>query len=151
MKILAFNTTSQPRPLPSPPPCPGFTTYQERFEQGALIEPVSQLNRWHDFSCKNISTFVVNFLYPFSPGEFLSFFGKLFFRIPIPLLLNSFWCTLEANLSLQSFCTLYANDLAKPANHVLIPVFPFVQWTVARGGAGGGGVVKRVDLCLTLP
>ncbi len=48
-----------------------------------------------------------------------------------------------SNPSLQSFCTQYANDFAKPAN----PVFPFDQWTVAREGWEGGSV-RRVDLCL---
>jgi hypothetical protein len=50
----------------------------------------------------------------------------------------------------MGFCTQYANDFAYPSNPVLILVFPFVRWTMARGGGGGGGSsVKRVDLCLT--
>jgi hypothetical protein len=50
VRLLAnqHDFTAPPPPLP-PPTLSWFTTYQERFEEGALFEPVSWLNCWHDF------------------------------------------------------------------------------------------------------
>ncbi len=93
---MLTNTISQPRPLPSPPSptLSWFTTYQERYKQGTLSEPVSWLNCWLDFFCaKTYPVLPSTFRALFSSYEFLSSFGKLYFRIFNPLLLHSSRCT----------------------------------------------------------
>jgi hypothetical protein len=83
------------------------------------------------------STFCTPF---FRLNKFLSSFGKFYFRIFNLLLLHSSRYTPSIKPQPAMFCTQYANDFANPANPFLIPVFPFVRWTMARGGGGGRGV-----------
>jgi hypothetical protein len=100
---------------------------------------VSWLNRWHDFCVlKHTHFLAVNFSYPFSPNEFPSFFGKLSFKSLTRFRFNRFGVLLVSNPSLRSFCTQYANGFAKPANPVLILVFPSVQTDSSEGGGKGG-------------
>jgi hypothetical protein len=90
------------------------------------------------FVLKHIHFLAVNFSCPFSPNEFLSFFGKLSFESLTRFCFNRFGVPLVSNPSLQSFCTQYANGFAKPANPVLILVFPFVQTDSGREGGKEG-------------
>ncbi len=133
--------TAPPPSLPPPTPTLSwFTTYQERYEQCTLFEPVSWLNCWHDFfRAETYPLLLSTFHTPFRLTNFSAFSENSTIEFLTRFRFNHFSVPRVSNPSLQSFCTQYAKNFAKPAIPVLIPVFPFVQWTVARGGGKGGG------------
>jgi hypothetical protein len=107
---------------------------------------VSWLNCWHDFFCaKTYPAFAVSFLHPsFIFTNFSALSENSTFESPIRFCFIHLGVPLSSNLSLPRFCTQYANDFANSANPVLIPVFPYVQRTMARGGGGGKVKCERV-------
>ncbi len=85
---------------------------------------------------------------PFSSNEFLSFFGKLYFRIFAPLLLHSSQCTPSIEPQPAKFLHTVCQRFCQPSKPCSDPCFSFVQWTVARGGGGvkceeGGSVFNH--------
>ncbi len=135
---LLTNTISQPRPHPPPPTLSWFTTYQERYKQGTLFEPVSWLNWWHDFFCaKNIPGFAVSFSYPFFVLTNFSAFSEnpTFESFPR-------FCFIRLGVPLAMFLHTVCQQFCQPSEPCSDPCFSFCSMDNGERGRGGGRGVK---------
>jgi hypothetical protein len=141
-RLLPTNTISQLRPLPRPLPpltLSWILRLIRKIQTGSLFEPVSWLNRWHDFFCaKNIPGFCRQLFVPlFRFNEFLCSFMKPCFRILNPLLLHPPRCTPGIEPQSAKFLHTVCQRFCQPSEPCSDPCFLLFngQW---RGGWGGG-------------
>ncbi len=95
------------------------------------------------FVLKTYPLFAANFSYPFSPNEFLSFFGKLYFEFLTRFCFNRFGVPLVSNLVCDVFCTICQRfcQTSEPCPNPMVFLLFNGQWR--EGGGGGGRGMRR--------
>ncbi len=126
-------------PPPPPPPCPGLQLIMKDMNRAPCFEPLSWLNCWHDFCVlKTYPLLPPTSRTPFRLTNFSAFFGKLYFRIVNPLLLQSFRCTPsvepQSAMFLHTICQRFCQT-SEPCSNPCFSLLFNGQW---REGAGGG-------------